>query len=209
MASYSSGASRELPLHIFWGDGETIDLENPLELPAESSHAFMPVDLSGNGYQDLVVACHRNDLGHQVDSLIYWNGPEGFSPQRRTQLPGMGPHWMTAHDPGNAYTREPFENYFSPPFHLDGHKPARLHWDARVPETTAIKFQLRWARTEPELDDAVWQGPGGEETYFETSGQQVAAVAPTARWLQYRALFYSFNGCRSPQLREVRVDLNT
>jgi hypothetical protein len=207
VASYSSGVTRELPLHIFWGDGETIDLDHPLELPAESSFAFLPVDLSGNGYQDLVVGCHRNDLGHQVDSLIYWNGPEGFAPQRRTALPGMGPHWMTTHDPGNAYTREPCENYFSPPFHLGGYKPARLHWDARVPETTAIKFQLRWAPSEQELDDAPWQGPGGEETHFETSGQQVAAFAPTAQWLQYRAIFYSLNGCRSPQLREVRVEL--
>ena len=207
VASYSSGKTRELPTRIFWSKGKTIDLEHPLELPAESSFAFLPADLSGNGFLDLVVGCHRNDLGHQVDSLIYWNGPEGFSPQRKTRLPSLGPHWMTTRDPGNAYTREPVESYDSPPMCLEGQKPVRLHWDAVVPHTTELKFQLRWADSEEGLEQAPWHGPGGEQTYYDSSGQAVPPAPRSPRWLQYRAIFVSFNGCQSPKLREVRLEM--
>ena len=82
-----------------------LDLDNPMDLPAESPHSILPVDLNGNGYQDIVIACHRNDVDHLVDSLIYWNGPEGLSPERVTRLPGLGPHGFASRDPGNAYTR--------------------------------------------------------------------------------------------------------
>ena len=205
--AYSTDLTRVLPVQVFWNDGETIDFEHPLELPADSGFAALPVDLSRNGYLDVMLACHRNDHGHQVDSLIYWNGPAGMSPDRVTRLPGMGPHRMNARDPGNAYTREPHERYVSPAYHTEGLTPARLWWEAEVPETTALRFQLRVAGTEKELAGMPWLGPGGEETFYDQSGAEVRSITPDARWLQYRASFTSLYGCRSPQLSEVRIDL--
>ena len=61
---------------------------------------------SGGGYLDLAAACPCDNVGHQVDSLIYWNGPEGISPDRTIPLTGLGPHFFTTHDAGNTYTRE-------------------------------------------------------------------------------------------------------
>ena len=71
-------------------------------------------DLDNDGHLDLLTVCHRNDLGHQVDSLLFWNGPDGLSFDRATRLPGLGPHLASPRDFGNAYTREPLENYISP-----------------------------------------------------------------------------------------------
>ena len=48
-----------------------------------------------------------------------------------------------------------------------------------------------------------------EGTYYENPGENVQGIPPTARWLQYRATFVSLYGCASPQLREVRIHLQT
>ena len=205
--AYSTDLTRVLPAQLFPGDGRTVDLEHPVDVPAKSSFAFFPMDLSRNGYVDLVMVCHRDDLGHQVDSVIFWNGPEGISADRTTRLPGMGPHFLSSRDPGNAYTRRPVENYISPPFDLDGARPVRIEWDAELPVDTELKFQIRWAASEAGLDGAPWHGPQGERTYYRCPGRDLRGVPPSARWLQYRAAFVSLYGCASPRLREVRIDL--
>ena len=207
VGAYSTAFTRQLPARIFRGDGNRIDIEHPTDIQANAAYHIMVVDISRNGYLDLVVACHRNDLGHQVDSLILWNGPEGISLERATPLPSLGPHCLNIRDFGNAYTREPMESYVSPPFDMKNQTPSRIHWEADVPETTALKFQLRWSATEEELERAAWHGPGGEATYYQTSGAEVWGVPRQARWLQYRAVFVSLYGCRSPKLWEVRIDL--
>ena len=204
--AYSTKFTRELPAHVFWGDGHGFDFDNPLVIPCDSSCAFMAVDITGNGYRDLLTVCHRNDLGHQVDSLLFWNGPEGLSFDRVTRLPGLGPHLTSPRDFGNACTREPFEHYISPPYDTKGLRPLRLSWKAHTPGKTQVRFQLRWAESEEQLDSAPWQGPAGEGSFYEDSGGEIKGVALSARWLQYRATLVSFNGCQSPKLAEVRVD---
>ena len=204
--AYSTAVTRELPAQIFRTKGRDVDFDHPINLPANSSHAFIAFDLNGNGYLDLVAACHRDNIGHQVDSVIYWNGPEGISPDRTTPIPGLGPHFFTSRDTGNTYTREPVESYFSPAFDMQGQRPEKIHWEAELPKTTELRFQLRWAQSEAELEQAQWQGPEGEGTYYCKSGQQVPPITDTARWLQYQAIFVSPNNCLSPRLREVRMD---
>jgi hypothetical protein len=205
--AYSTQFSRELPAHIFWGNGDRIDFANPLVIPCDSSCAFMAVDITGNGYPDVLAVCHRNDLGHQVDSLLFWNGSDGLSFDRVSRLPGLGPHLASSRDFGNAFTREPFESYISPPHPLGGQSPARISWDADVPDQTALKFQLRWAETEPGLESAPWRGPDGEKSFYERPGQEIGRAPTEANWMQYKAVFFSLNGCHSPGLRQVTIDL--
>ena len=207
VTAYSSATSRVIPAQLFWGNGKMLDLEHPVNLPTESSGAVMQVDLNRDGWIDLFLACHRNDVGHQVDSLIYWNSPEGFSSAKVNRLPGLGPHGILSQDHGNVYTREPQETYISPPFDTKGQAPRRIHWSAEVPPPSQLKFQLRWGRTRKELNQAAWMGSAGEKSYYEKSGQRTNFHEGTARWIQYRAVFVSPYGCRSPQLREVRVVL--
>ena len=204
--AYSTRFTRELPAHIFWGTRDGFNFDDPLTIPCDSSCAFMAVDISGNGYRDLLTVCHRNDLGHQVDSLLFWNGPDGLSFDRATRLPGLGPHLASPRDFGNAYTREPLENYISPACDTNGLRPARLSWKAEVPEKTQVRFQLRWAERAEQLENACWTGPAGEGSFYEEPGMEIRGVDTAVRWLQYRATLVSLNGCRSPRLEEVRVD---
>ncbi|MBL9215539.1 MAG: VCBS repeat-containing protein [Opitutaceae bacterium] len=205
--AYSSATERVLPARIFWGNGKRIDFEHPFNLPAESAAAVTQLDLNRDGWVDLVYACHRNDVTHQVDSLIYWNGPQGFDPKRSTRLPGLGPHGMTARDRGNAYTRKPQESYVSEPFDLRDDAVTRLRWVADLPPDAGLKFQLRWAARREDLDRAEWRGPQGPGTYFENSGGDVGSDEKTGRWMQYRALFIMPYGGKSAVLTEVRLEL--
>ena len=68
--AYSSQFSRELPAHLYWGDGTSFDWENPLVIPCNASCAFMTVDITRNGYRDVLAVCHRDDLGHQVHGVL-------------------------------------------------------------------------------------------------------------------------------------------
>jgi hypothetical protein len=204
--AYSTKFTRELPAYIFWGNDRGFDFDNPLAIPCDSSCAFLAVDISGNGYKDLLAVCHRNDLGHQVESLLFWNGPEGLSFDQVSRLPALGPHLSSPRDFGNAYSREPLENYISPAYNTEGRKPLRLSWTAKVPAKTQLKFQLRWAPNEQDLENAPWTGPDGKDSFYQEPGTSIAAVDHQARWLQYKAALVSLNGCLSPGLEEVRVD---
>ena len=189
--AYSTKFTRELPAHIYWGKREGFNFDNPLVIPCDSSCAFMAIDISGNGYLDLLTVCHRNDLGHQVESLLFWNDPAGISYDRVTRLPAMGPHLSSPRDFGNGYTRDPLERYISPAFDMEGLTPTRLSWKANVPDKTHLNFQLRWARRKEELMHANWRGPAGADSYYDRSSTPLQGVDRAARWLQYRAVLVS------------------
>jgi hypothetical protein len=145
-------------------------------------------------------------MGHQVESLLFWNGPQGLSFDRVTSLPAMGPHLASPRDFGNAYTREPLENYVSPAYDAQGRRPVSLSWIAQTPPKTQMKFQLRHAESEDRLGSAGWEGSRGEDSFYERSGAIVRKPAAAAQWLQYKATFVSLDGSRSPKLEEVRID---
>ena len=198
--AYSTAFSRELPAHVYRGSEDGFDFDNPLRIPCDSSCAFQAVDISGNGYLDLLAVCHRNDLGHQVESVLFANGPDGLcldSPQR---LPALGPHLASPRDFGNAFTREPHEHYISPAYDTQGRQATRLSWTAVTPPKTQLKFELRWAGSEAALAAAPWSG------MYEQSGAAITPPAESGQWLQYRASFVSLNGASSAQLEEVRID---
>lgn len=203
--AYSTQFTRELPGLIFRGTADGFDFDNPFVIPCDSSCAFVAIDISGNGYLDLLTVCHRNDLGHQVDSLLFWNDADGLSFDRVARLPGMGPHLASPRDFGNARNREPAEYYISPPYELTGRQPRRISWEADTPDRTQIKFQLRRADNLTELETASWEGPRGDGSSYEQSGAMITGM-DGGGWMQYRAAFVSLNGCRSPKLEEVRID---
>ncbi len=207
VTAYGTPTSRVSNAQLFWGDGNKLDFENPVNFSAHGSADVMPMDLNRDGWKDIVWAAHRSDVGHQVDSYIYWNSPDGFFTTEPTGLPGLGPHGMYPYDHGNAFTRKPEENYFSPPYDLKKRKARRIHWDAEETDLLRIKFQLRGSETEEGLNDAVWIGPDGEGTYYGNSGETIKGMSKKAQWLQYKATFVSPYGCGSPKLKEVRIDL--
>lgn len=205
--SYATPTSRTPPVQLFYGNGKTLDFDNPVDLPGYAAGAVTQVDLNRDGWIDIVLGCHRNDIGHQVDSLIYWNSPQGFSPNRVNGIPGLGPHAMTTFDRGNSYTREPVEHYISPPYEIGEKQPRSIQWVSEESALLKLKFQLRSAVSEEGLASAAWMGPEGEDSYFESSGEEIHGSLEPSRWLQYKATFVSPYACGSPKLKEVRIEL--
>ncbi|MYC95995.1 MAG: hypothetical protein F4X14_13625 [Caldilineaceae bacterium SB0661_bin_32] len=65
--------------------GKDRHLGPPLELYCSQTLAVAVGDVSGDGYDDLVLAC-REPGNEGERSWIYWGGPEGFDETRRTPL---------------------------------------------------------------------------------------------------------------------------
>ena len=205
-SAYASPITRTLPAQLFYGDGNRLDFENPFNLHAYSSCSILQIDLNHDGWIDIILGCHRDGLGHNVDSLIYWNSPDGFKPSAVTRIPGLGPHSMYAYNHGNAFTREPFEQYISPPFNMGERTPSKINWESEETQLLEIKFQLRWANTLEKLEKAKWLGPSEKKPFYEKSGDKIQGVSQLARWIQYKAILVSPYGCGSPKLYEVRMD---
>ncbi|OFX16387.1 MAG: hypothetical protein A2Z18_03365 [Armatimonadetes bacterium RBG_16_58_9] len=177
-------------------------------MPAESSAGIQTIDLNRDGYPEIVVHNHLKQGDHSISSYVYWNGPSGFDKDRRTELPVFGPHFSQMVDPGNLYTRALEEEYISAPIKLpSGRRAQRISWKGESPCGSRLKFQVRSAGESDGLAKAKWSGPGGEGSFYETSGSEMLGLSPEDRWLQYRAVFTSVDGGEWPTLTQVEIDL--
>jgi len=82
----------------------------------------------------------------------------------------------------------------------------RVDWIADTPPRTSVELQLRWAPSRDELAAAPWHGADGAGSTFAHPGHVVGLGGPQ-RWLQYQATLTSLDGCSTPSLREVSVEL--
>ena len=85
---------------------------------------------------------------------------------------------------------------------------AALKWKADCPASTRVAFQVA---TAPDADGAPgrWSpfaGPDNRpDRAFETSGEQLPPLPPTARWIRYRVRLRSDDASRTPAVRAVAV----
>ncbi|MBQ6544719.1 MAG: VCBS repeat-containing protein [Lachnospiraceae bacterium] len=194
---YSTTETRELPMRIFFNDGKgNYDFEHPLSIPCMSSIASMPIDLSRNGYPDLLVCCHRTDIGHIVQSYLFMNGPDGLDLEHPQKLWGYGPHDYTRNIIYNAMDRTESEYYTSPAIALDD-VPEKIAWEAEEPNGTKLRMRVRFAEDEQSLAKAPWSEP-------VENGADPAAPEGTA-FLQYQAEFFAPCACGSPKLTKVEI----
>ena len=195
---YSTHESRELPARIFQGDGNgDFDWDNPLRIDCLASIAFCPVDLRGNGYPDLFICCHRNNLGHKVDSMLVMNGPEGLDIENARGILGYGPHCFTNRNQGNSLDRSDMEYYTSPVFPCKN--PEKFSWEAETPLKTSISFRVRFGESEAATLESAWGN------WMIKNGSPIRAPAGTEH-MQYEAAFHAPGFVNSPRLTSIVID---
>ena len=80
---------------IYWGSREGFRPDRRTLLPTLLGSAVAAADFNRDGFVDLAIANHgiegwkRFGTAQHLESYIYWNGPTGFSSQRRAVLPSV------------------------------------------------------------------------------------------------------------------------
>lgn len=91
--------------YIFWGGPNGISADNYLELATDGVGGANVADLNGNGYPDLILACHQClKASHPRENsriVIYWGGPDGYQEYRKTELPSPCTNAVTIQDFNN------------------------------------------------------------------------------------------------------------
>ncbi len=204
ISSYHAGGHRNHPSYVYWGSARGLNSERVALLPTKSASGVLAADFNGDGWKDILYACHTDGTNHRTESSLYWGGKEGFSSDRRARIPSVGVHFMSVVDIGNIRDRKDEFDYISEPF--DGGETARfktIAWDVVTPFKSGIKFQVRFGSSREALSKWRWLGPDGLGTFFTTSG---SALPASSRWIQYKATFLSPAGASVPVLKSVRVD---
>jgi hypothetical protein len=138
--------------------------------------------------------------------MLYWGGPEGFSPQRRWEVIGNGPHAMNIRDVGNTYDRGLYEDYTSEAHAIpEGQHAIKLQWKAETPHGTKVQFQVRYAADADALKSAKWQGPKDGNSWYADAGDSALSAPKDARFMQYRARLTTPNGGPTAYLESVTV----
>jgi hypothetical protein len=204
LTSYHAGETRSHPSYIYWNGPQGFDPSRVTMLPTNSASGALVADFNGDGYPDILFACHTLEGRHRNDSFLYWGGPEGFSPERRTLLPGLGPHMFTVADIGNIYNRSDRFDYLSKVF--DAGAPVKfetLSWEGDTPFATRIELQVRAGASAEALEKSPWLGPDGPNSFYREHRSKLGGLVPVARYFQYKATLVSPNGANTPVLRAV------
>ena len=78
-------------------------------------------DLNQDGYPDIIISNHRDNVTWDMDSYVYWGAPWGFDKDNRTELPTSGASGQTAVDINkDGYMDLVTSNFYdSFSFHID------------------------------------------------------------------------------------------
>ncbi len=216
ICSYHDSRARDIDSYIYWNRPDRgFSSTDFMRLFTHSASGCVAADFNEDGWIDLAVAYHKVEGDHVGWSAVWWNGPDGFSPERITRLPTAGPHGMTAVEPGNIVDRGPEEYYISAPFQLPvGSKVTGISWQAQVPPKTWVRAQLRLADSKENLQNAAWIRRDGTDSWFENgeamtleAGEMktLARRASEGPWVQYRLALGATNSCGTPRVSEVSV----
>ena len=192
VSNYHDGRVRDIDSYLYWGSPRGFAEENRERFFMHSASGCVPVDYNGDGWVDLAVAYHKVGNDHVGYSEVWWNGPQGLSPERVTRLPSFGPHGMVRTGFSNQRDQGQEEYYTSEPLRLpSGQRVTAIDCDADVPRGCWLRMEVRYARRAADLAQAVWQD-------VESEGAQ-------GRFVQYRLALGSSGGADTPRVRRVRV----
>ncbi len=207
LTSYHAGETRSHPSSIYWNSDQGFDPERVTMMPTNSASGATVADYNYDGFPDILFSNHRLEGSHRNDSFLYWGGPDGFSPEHRTLLPGLGPHLLMVNDIGNIAHRGERYDYISRVF--DSERAAdfeSLDWDGDTPFATGIEFQVRAAPSSEAIEKTPWAGPEGPGSYYRKHHSLLSGLAKDAQHFQFKASLISPNGANTPVLRSISVN---
>jgi hypothetical protein len=210
---YKGNGKRSDKSTILLGGGNGYSLENSIQLPTDGATGSIVSDFNRDGYQDIFFFCHRHDGSydktgkfgdHRTNSKIYWGSSAGFDDNNFLAIPSIGVHYDVGIDLGHIVDRTFIYEYISSPYQTGNKKVYKINWQADTPFKSTVKFQLRSAISKDELDQAIWRGPEGLDSYYSVSGSELKDLEKND-WIQYRVLFDTDNGAYSPVLYSVEI----
>lgn len=74
------------------------------------------------------------------------------------------------------------------------------------PVNTDIKFQLRTAPTQIELEEAIWYGPTGNYDFYTIKGTEINIIHDGYRWIQYKVFFNTADARVTPSLLDITIN---
>ncbi len=84
--------------YVYWGGQDGYQADKRSELPTLAATDAALGDFNADGRVDVAFSNEHDDKTYDVNSYIYWNGPEGFNPAHRHELQGFGAVSMAAGD---------------------------------------------------------------------------------------------------------------
>ncbi len=199
--SYHTGRERDVDSFIYWNrPGIGFREKDRTKLPTHSSTGALAADFNEDGYIDLVVANHKVDGDHKGFSSVWWNGPDGFNVNRRTDLPTEGPHGISSIEPGNLLDRGP-EEYYTSKAHMmtEGCVIKSISWEGEIPPKTWVKAAIRSAESEGELNKSQW-------SKFLECDETINTDITAGSWIQYKLALGAVNSLRTPRIIKVSVN---
>ena len=101
--------------------------------------------------------------------------------------------------------------FISAPFDTGSNSPpyGKLSWNVTLTTYASLKFQLRSASTELEIENKEFLGNDGtESTFYTTSPAKIWSGHNGDRWIQYKAHFSTTNEDDTPRLTDVSIMYN-
>jgi FG-GAP-like repeat len=210
---YKTAGQRSTDSYILLGGSAGYSLDNALKLPADGGTGSIVSDFNNDGFQDIFFFCHRADGSydetgkfgdHHTNSLIYWGSKDGFDKNRYLKIPSVGAHYDVGIDIGDIKDRSFLYAYYSSPFNAKRMQPTQISWQVLTPPKTSMKFQIRFADTQDDLKSARWIGPKGEQSFYTNAPAEILNV-PAGKWIQYKAVFDTYNSANCPTLEQVEI----
>lgn len=196
--SYNNGRCRDLLSFLYKNKNGNFSILDVQYLFNHSGSGCVSGDFNGDGYTDLVVACHKEYGNHDAHSFIFWGGPDGLSESRKTVLPATGPHGMCTVDPGNIMDRGPREWYTSEARVLpEGMILNSLSWEGECTSTSWVELEVRAAESEEALCNSRW--------ISVENGTDLRELKLRGT-IQYRIALCANCSCGTPRIKKVEVD---
>ena len=80
-----------------------------------------------------------------------------------------------------------------------------ITWDANIPASTQLKFQMRSGNTQADLNASAWQGPTGISDYYTVPNSAVNSALDNKRWVQYKAYLDTTLSTYTPTINGVVI----